>query len=106
MKAVVPLHRFVAGHFEHPRVREAFSFHSLFIGGDPYRVPAIYAALVYLQFLDSVWYARGGVYSLVEAMARPLDVRCSEPVERIETSGGRVTGVVTAAGERVPADVV
>ena len=44
-----PLHAFVARFFEHPRVREAFSFHSLFIGGDPYRVPAIYGALVYLQ---------------------------------------------------------
>ena len=33
----------------HPRVREAFSFHSLFIGGNPFRVPAIYGALVYLQ---------------------------------------------------------
>ena len=30
-------------------MREAFSFHSLFIGGDPFRVPAIYGALVYLQ---------------------------------------------------------
>ena len=68
--AALPLHRLVARHFEHPRIREAFSFHSLFIGGDPFRVPAIYAALVYLQFLDGVWYARGGVYSLVEAMAR------------------------------------
>ena len=58
-------------------IREAFSFHSLFIGGDPFRVPAIYGALVYLQFLDEVWYARGGVYSIVEAMARALDVRCA-----------------------------
>ena len=79
--AVEPLHRFVARHFEHPRVREAFSFHSLFIGGDPYRVPAIYGALVYLQVLDGGWYADGGVYSIVEAMARTLDVRCGEPVE-------------------------
>ncbi len=44
--AALPLHRLVARHFEHPRVREAFSFHSLFIGGDPFRVPAIYGALV------------------------------------------------------------
>jgi hypothetical protein len=32
--------------------------HSLFIGGDPFRVPAIYGALVHLQFVDEVWYAR------------------------------------------------
>jgi len=104
--AALPLYRFVCRHFEHPRVREAFSFHSLFIGGDPFRVPAIYGALVYLQILDGAWYSGGGTYSLVEAMARPLDVRCGARVERIECSGGRVSGVVLAGGERIVADVV
>jgi phytoene desaturase len=107
--AALPLHRFVARHFEHPRVREAFSFHSLFIGGDPFRVPAIYAALVYLQFLDGVWYADGGVHAVVQAMARGVeDLRCGPDhrVVRIETLGDRVTGVATAGGERIRADVV
>ncbi len=104
--AALPLWHAVCKHFEHPRVREAFSFHSLFIGGDPFRVPAIYGALVYLQFLDEVWYARGGVYAIVEAMASGLDVRCSERVERIEHRDGRVAGVLTEGGERIAADVV
>jgi len=104
--AALPLWRVVCRHFEHPRVREAFSFHSLFIGGNPFRVPAIYGALVYLQFLDEVWYARGGVYAIVEAMARGLDVRCCARVERIEHRGGRVTGVALAGGERIAADLV
>jgi phytoene desaturase len=106
LDALMPLSRFVARYFRHPRVREAFSFHSLFIGGDPYRVPAIYAALVYLQVLDGGWYADGGVYSLVEAMARPLDVRCGERVEAVETAGGRARGVRLAGGERMRADAV
>jgi phytoene desaturase len=106
LRAILPLHRFVAGFFEHPRVREAFSFHSLFIGGDPHRVPAIYGALVYLQLLDGGWYADGGVYSIVEAMARPLDVRCGARVERVETAGGRVRAVHVAGGERFEADAV
>jgi phytoene desaturase len=104
--AALPLARFVARHFEHPRVREAFSFHSLFIGGDPYRVPAVYGALVYLQVVDGAWYTEGGVYSLVEAMARPLDVRCGRRVERIEQAHGRVRGVVLDDGECLSADVV
>jgi phytoene desaturase len=106
LDAVLPLHRFVGRYFAHPRIREAFSFHSLFIGGDPYRVPAIYAALVYLQVLDGGWYADGGVYSLVRAMARPLDVRCGARVEAVETAGGRVRGVRLAGGERLRADAV
>jgi phytoene desaturase len=104
--AMLPLHRFVARFFSHPRIREAFSFHSLFIGGDPFRVPAIYAALVYLQVLDGGWYADGGVYSLVRAMARSLDVRCGVRVEAVETAGGRVRAVRLAGGERIRADVV
>jgi len=104
--AARPLWRAVCAHFEHPRVREAFSFHSLFIGGDPFRVPAIYGALVYLQFLDEVWYARGGAYAIVEAMAGALDVRCGVGVARIEHRGGAVTGVVLEDGARVAADVV
>jgi phytoene desaturase len=104
--AIMPLHRFVARHFRHPRVREAFSFHSLFIGGDPFRVPAIYGALAYLQVIDGGWYTDGGVYSLVEAMARPLDVRCAARVETIERGRGGVRAVWLEGGERVPADVV
>ena len=101
-----PLWRFVARHFEHPRVREAFSFHSLFIGGDPFRVPAIYGALVYLQVVDGVWYSDGGLYAVVEALARTLDVRCGARVERVEHAGGRVRAVRLADGSRVAADVV
>ena len=104
--AAQPLSRFVGRHFAHPRIREAFSFHSLFIGCDPYRVPAIYGALVYLQFNDGVWYADGGVYSIVEAMARTLDVRLEARVERIEQSAGAVTGVVLEGGERIAADLI
>src|SRR3954451_4867249 len=91
--AIVPLHRFVAHWSRHPRVREAFSFHSLFIGGDPFRVPAIYGALVYLQLLDGGWYCDGGVYALVEAMARPLDVRYGARVEAIELARDGVRAV-------------
>jgi phytoene desaturase len=98
--------RLVGRHFQHPRIREAFSFHSLYIGGDPFRVPAIYAALVYLQFNDGVWYADGGVYSIVEAMSGPLDIRYGARAERIEHRAGAVSGVRLAGGERIAADVV
>jgi phytoene desaturase len=106
LRAIEPLYHFVSRYFTHPRVREVFSFHSLFIGGDPHRVPAIYGALVYLQVLDGGWYADGGVYSLVKAMAKPLDVRCGVAVERVDTTAGRVSGVRLADGQYIAADAV
>ena len=102
---------FVARYFDEPHVRQAFDFHSLFIGGDPFRVPAIYAALGYLQVADGVWYADGGVYALVEALGRLVErgggtIVTGRRVEAIETVDRRVRGVRLAGGERFEADLI
>ena len=104
--ARMPLHRFVSHFFHHPRVREAFSFHSLFVGSDPFRMPAIYASLVYLQVLDGGWYADGGSFSLIEPIARRVDLRYGARVVAVETAGGRVRGVRLEGGERIAANAV
>jgi phytoene desaturase len=109
--AIRSLAGMVGRYFEEPHVRQAFDFHSLFIGGDPYRVPAVYSALSYLQVAEGVWYADGGVHSIVRALVGLIErgggrVRYGEPVTRIDTRDGRVTGVTTAGGEHLPADIV
>ncbi len=101
---------FVARYFRDPLVRQAFDFHPLFIGGAPFRVPAVYAALAYLQIAGGVWYAEGGLYSLVEALARLVqtggELCCNRPVVRILHDGMRVRGVQTADGGMIGADYV
>lgn len=101
---------FVGRFFREPHVRQAFAFHPLFIGGNPYRVPAVYAALAYLQVAGGVWYSDGGVWSLVEALARIVrrggELRCGDPVTEIVRRNGRAIGVATASGDFVDADVV
>jgi phytoene desaturase len=101
---------FVARFFQDPHVRQAFDFHPLFIGGAPFRVPAVYAALAYLQIAGGVWYARGGVYSLVQAMARLVESggRLLTGVEvcGIEHDGRNVRGVRLQDGSRLEADYV
>jgi phytoene desaturase len=101
---------FVGRYFRDSHVRQAFDFHPLFIGGAPFRVPAVYAALAYLQIAGGVWYADGGVYSLVEAMARLVraggELHCNRRVTEILHDGRRVRGVRTADGETITADYV
>jgi phytoene desaturase len=108
--AIRSVEHFVDSYFEEPHVRQAFSFHPLFIGGDPYRVPAVYAALAYLQIESGVWYAEGGVYALVEALVRLLagqaGLHLGDPVVEIQSRDGRVTGVRTESGVVHPADYV
>ncbi len=102
---------FVGKYFDDPRLRQVFGFHSLFIGGDPDRVPAIYSALAYLQLADGGWYTEGGVYSLVEAMARLIArgggrIVTGDGVAGIVHRGGRAVAVRTDAGLEIPADLV
>jgi phytoene desaturase len=111
LDAIRFLGSFVAGYFDDRHLRQVFDFHSLFIGGDPYRVPAIYAALVYLQIADGAWYAEGGVYSIVEAMTRAIGagggrIVTGDGVARVLHANGRVRAVATDSGAEVPADMV
>jgi phytoene desaturase len=110
LRALRSVEGFVARFFRDPHVRQAFEFHSLFIGGAPSRVPAVYVALAYLQIAGGVWYAEGGVYALVEALARLVaaggELRTGSRVTAILHDGRRVRGVRTEDAEILEADYV
>jgi phytoene desaturase len=109
--AIRPLDGFIGRFFKEPHVRQAFGFHPLLVGGDPYRVPAAYAALAYLEVEQGVWYAEGGVHALVKELGRLIAqgggrIVTGRRVTRVLTSGDRVRGVRTAEGEEISADLV
>ncbi|HSR43319.1 MAG TPA: phytoene desaturase family protein [Longimicrobiales bacterium] len=101
---------FVNRHFDDFRHRFLFSFHPLFVGGNPFSTPAIYLMIPYLERRGGVWFAPGGMYSVVEAMGslfRELGgtIHVEHEVERIVVEDGRARGVV-ARGRRFDADLV
>jgi len=101
----------VSAHIRNERLRQAFSFHTLLVGGNPMRTSSIYALIHSLEKRGGVWFARGGTNALVAGMVRLFErlggeLVLSEPVERIFHDGGKVTGVRTAAGRDFGADLV
>ena len=68
LQALMPAYDFVKKYFDDPRHRFTFSFHPLFIGGNPFRAPAVYLMIPYLEKTGGVWFCRGGMYSLVRAL--------------------------------------
>ena len=81
------VYSYVSHYFRNPQLRMVFSFHPLFIGGNPFRASAIYSIVPYLERLGGVHFSPGGMYSLVEAMERLFlslggEVRCGMPVDR------------------------
>jgi phytoene desaturase len=93
----------VSGFVRNEKLRQALSFHTLLVGGNPMTTSAIYALIHKLERDGGVWFARGGTNRLIAGMVRHFErlggtVRLGDPVERIETQGKRVTSVETASG--------
>lgn len=85
------------------RLRQAFSFHSLLVGGNPFDTSAIYTLIHVLERKWGVFFPRGGTGALVRAMVALFEglggtVRLSSEVERIVVHEGRVAGLVTKDG--------
>ena len=99
LNAAQSVYDFVSRFFRDPQLRTVFSFHPLFIGGNPFRASAIYSIVPYLERQGGVWFARGGMYAVVEAMHlavhppgrpdAPLDRCCGGPRRRHHPAGHR-----------------
>ena len=107
--------RSVAAHakrrFKDPRLQMAFSFHPLFIGGDPFNVTSMYILVSHLEKAFGVHYAMGGVEAIATAMARVVTEQGGEVVQGAEVDeillkDGRATGVRLEGGEVIPAEIV
>ena len=109
-KSYLPVTTFVNRFFKDFRHRFIFSFHPLFVGGNPFFTPAIYLMIPFLEREGGVWFTRGGMYSLVEAMGKVFlelggEIRTEAEVSRIRVEEGRAVGV-EVDGSYHPADLV
>ncbi len=93
----------VSGFVRNEKLRQALSYHTLLVGGNPLTTSAIYALIHKLERDGGVWFARGGTNALVSGMVRHFErlggvVRLDDPVERIGTESGRAREVRTRSG--------
>ncbi|MGB7654931.1 MAG: phytoene desaturase [Novosphingobium sp.] len=101
----------VAGYVQNDKLRQALSFHSLLVGGNPMQTSSIYALIHRLEKLGGVWFAKGGTNALVNGMVALFErlggtLLLDEKVSRITHSGKQVSGVETASGKVLTADLV
>ncbi len=99
LKAYLPVTSYVHKYFKDFRHHFLFSFHPLFIGGHPFRSPAVYTMIPYLEREQGVWYTRGGMYALVEALGQLFTeqggvIHTDAEVEEIVIENGRASGAV------------
>ena len=105
------VHSIVSSFIRNPKLREALSFHTLLVGGNPMTTSAIYALIHKLEKDGGVWFAMGGTNKLIAGMVTQFErlggtLRLGDPVASIDTLGDRATGVTTASGWHVDCDAV
>ena len=101
----------VSSYVENEKLRQALSFHTLLVGGNPMTTSAIYALIHKLEKDGGVWFAMGGTNRLVAGMVTHFErlggrMIVGDPVVEIESMGDRATGVRTKSGEAITADAV
>ncbi|NKY44467.1 phytoene desaturase family protein [Nocardia cerradoensis] len=103
--------RAVARHIDDPELRRLFTFQSLYAGVAPSRAIAAYAVIAYMDTIAGVWFPRGGMRALPDALAAAaldagVEIRYGTAVTGLDRSGSRIGTVVTSSGERIPCDAV
>lgn len=105
------VHSIVSSYVKNPKLREALSFHTLLVGGNPMTTSSVYALIHKLEKDGGVWFAMGGTNKLVAGLVTHFErlggvLRLGDPVASIDTLGDRATGVTTKSGWSVQADAV
>jgi phytoene desaturase len=122
LDAVRPLFSFVKRYFTSPKLQQVFSFEPLLIGGNPLKVPAIYAMIHFVEKTWGIHFAMDGTGALVQALVRKFEelggtILYNSEIARINVTdqdGGELRGrfarrfargVILVDGTRFDADL-
>lgn len=104
-------YRHMAVYVTNPRLKSAFTFQDVYMGLSPFEAPATFSLVPYCEHAHGVWYPKGGMYQVVEALmklARDAGVQFEfdATVEKIIVDDKRAHGVLINDGRQLKADVI
>ncbi len=90
----------VSKYIKDPHLRQAFSFHSLLVGGNPFETSSIYTLIHFLERKWGVFFPKGGTGALVEGLVKLFKELggtfiLNTEVDEILQSRGQVQGIRT-----------
>jgi len=111
LKPLVNHYQNMSAYFDDPRLKAAFTFQDVYMGLSPFDAPATFSMMPYTELAHGVWYPRGGMYKVVEAlvdMAREAGVKFvfNSTVENIDVNSAHVRGVNLTNGQSFKADAI
>lgn len=97
-------------YFDDPRLKSAFTFQDVYMGLSPFEAPATFSMMPYTELAHGVWYPKGGMYAIVEALMSlaqeaGVEFRFNSSAEQVEVNGRSARGV-RVDGQLLEADAV
>ena len=110
LKPLVKHYANMAAYFKNPRLKAAFTFQDVYMGLSPFEGPATFSLMQYTELAHGVWYPKGGMYSIVDALmalAREAGVEFAfdTTAEGINVNSSRVKDVTLEHNLKMGADV-
>ncbi|SEN87212.1 phytoene desaturase [Amphibacillus marinus] len=95
---------YLAEYFDSLKLQHAYALQTLYIGGAPHTVPALYGLISYSEHAFGIWYVKGGYYSLIPkleelALEKGVNFFKKTAVTEIIVEEKRVEGVRTSKGD-------
>ena len=111
VKPLANHYRNMSAYFDDPRLKSAFTFQDVYMGLSPFEAPATFSMMPYTELAHGVWYPRGGMYSVIEALMKlaqdaGVDFLFDTSVERVDVNASHAHGVVLDDGRHLKADAV
>ncbi len=111
LKPLTNHYRNMSAYFDDPRLKAAFTFQDVYMGLSPFEAPATFSMMPYTELAHGVWYPRGGMYSVVEAvmqLARDAGVEFifDASVNQVDVNSTHAHGIVLDDGQHLKADAV
>ncbi|MGE6413535.1 phytoene desaturase family protein [Planococcus kocurii] len=98
------VNKLMSNYFRDERLQLAYSLQSLYIGGDPFRAPAMYALVPFSEHEHGVYYLKGGYGSLIPVLEKELrarnnvTIKTEISVQQIVIENQQAKGIETAEG--------
>lgn len=110
VKPLVKHYANMSNYFDDPRLKAAFTFQDVYMGLSPFEAPATFSMMPYSELAHGVWYPKGGMYQVVEALmslARVAGVEFifNATAEQIDINGQSAHGILVG-GQLLRADAV
>lgn len=106
-----PIHGRVKKFVTSQPLQQILEYPMVFLGTSPFKAPAMYSLMSALDFKEGVFFPKGGIYSVIQAMVKigtkhGVQYHLNTEVRRIITDGNKAKGIMVKGGKTIYGDIV